>query len=136
MVDTMRDFFTTVGFITLALGGIGVMNIMLIAVKERTREIGIRKALGATTTAVLRQFFLEGFFITIISGTIGLGIALGLCAAINLLPMPNRFVGMILSPEAAVMTVASLVFIGVATALYPARRAAELPPVDALRYEM
>ena len=73
MVDTMRDFFTTVGFITLALGGIGVMNIMLITVKERTREIGIRKALGATTTAVLRQFFLEGFFITMISGTIGLG---------------------------------------------------------------
>ena len=136
MVDTMRDFFTTVGFITLALGGIGVMNIMLITVKERTREIGIRKALGATTTAVLRQFFLEGFFITIISGTIGLGIALGLCWAINLLPMPNRFVGMILSPEAAVMTIASLVVIGVATALYPARRAAELPPVDALRYEM
>jgi putative ABC transport system permease protein len=136
MVDTMRDFFTTVGFITLALGGIGVMNIMLIAVKERTREIGIRKALGATTGAVLRQFFLEGFFITIISGSIGLAIALGLCAAINLLPMPTRFEGMILSPQAAALTVFSLVAIGVLTALYPARRAAELPPVEALRYEM
>ena len=63
----------TVGFVTLALGGIGVMNIMLIAVKERTREIGVRKALGATTSAILRQFFLEGFFITIISGAIGIG---------------------------------------------------------------
>jgi putative ABC transport system permease protein len=136
MVDTMRDFFTTVGFITLALGGIGVMNIMLIAVKERTREIGIRKALGATTGAVLRQFFLEGFFITIISGSIGLAIALSLCAAINLLPMPTRFEGMILSPQAAALTVFSLVGIGVLTALYPARRAAELPPVEALRYEM
>ena len=101
MVDTMRDFFTTVGFITLVLGGLGVMNIMLIAVKERTREIGVRKALGATTHAVLRQFFLEGFFITMISGSIGLAIALVLCAGINLLPMPTRFEGMILSPEAA-----------------------------------
>jgi putative ABC transport system permease protein len=136
MVDTMRQFFTTVGFITLALGGLGVMNIMLIAVKERTREIGVRKALGATTGAVLRQFFLEGFFITIISGSIGLAIALALCAAINTLPMPTRFEGMILSPQAGVLTVLSLVTIGVLTALYPARRAAELPPVEALRYEM
>ncbi len=136
MVDTMRNFFTTVGFITLALGGIGVMNIMLIAVKERTREIGVRKALGATTGAILRQFFMEGFFITLLSGAIGMGIALAICAAINTLPMPERFVGMVLSPEAAALTVFSLVTIGVLTALYPARRAAELPPVDALRYEM
>ncbi len=136
MVDTMRNFFTTVGFITLALGGIGVMNIMLIAVRERTREIGVRKALGATTGAVLRQFFMEGFFITILSGSIGLGAALAICAAINLLPMPERFVGMILSPQAAALTVGSLVVIGVVTALYPARRAAEMPPVEALRYEM
>jgi putative ABC transport system permease protein len=136
MVDTMRDFFTTVGFITLALGGIGVMNIMLITVKERTREIGVRKALGATTGAVLRQFFFEGFLITLISGAIGMGIALAICAGINLLPMPERFVGMILSPQAAAMTVCSLIAIGVLTALYPARRAAELPPVEALRYEM
>ncbi|MBK5296522.1 MAG: ABC transporter permease [Vicinamibacteria bacterium] len=136
MVDTMRNFFTTVGFITLALGGIGVMNIMLIAVKERTREIGVRKALGATTSAVLRQFFMEGFFITILSGSIGLGVALAICAAINLLPMPERFVGMVLSPQAAALTVFSLVVIGIVTALYPARRAAEMPPVEALRYEM
>lgn len=136
MVDAMRDFFTTVGFVTLALGGIGVMNIMLIAVKERTREIGIRKALGATTWQIMRQFFMEGFFITMLSGGIGLAVALGICAAINTLPMPERFVGMVFSPQAAVLTVGSLVLIGILTALYPARRAAELPPVEALRYEM
>ncbi|HEY8535861.1 MAG TPA: FtsX-like permease family protein, partial [Vicinamibacterales bacterium] len=118
------------------LGGIGVMNIMLIAVRERTREIGIRKALGATTGAIMRQFFLEGFFITIFSGAAGLGIALALCAAINTLPMPERFVGMILSPEAAALTIVSLVGIGIGAALYPARRAAALQPVEALRYEM
>jgi putative ABC transport system permease protein len=136
MVDTMRDFFMFVGFITLALGGVGVMNIMLIAVRERTREIGVRKALGATTNAILRQFFLEGFLITLVSGALGMAIALGLCALINLAPMPERFVGMILTPMAATITVASLVLVGVLTALYPARRAAALPPVEALRYEM
>jgi putative ABC transport system permease protein len=136
MVDTMRDFFMAVGFITLALGGLGVMNIMLIAVRERTREIGVRKALGATTVAIQRQFFLEGFLLTLVSGTIGMGLALGLCSLVNLLPMPERFVGMILTPSAGVVTVLSLLVIGVVTSMYPARRAAELPPVEALRYEM
>jgi putative ABC transport system permease protein len=136
MVDTMRDFFMAVGFITLVLGGLGVMNIMLIAVRERTREIGLRKALGATTTSIMRQFFMEGFLITCVSGAIGMAIALGLCWAINLLPMPERFVGMVLTPAAGAITVGSLILIGIVTALYPARRAAEMPPVEALRYEM
>jgi ABC-type antimicrobial peptide transport system permease subunit len=65
-----------------------------------------------------------------------MGVALAICAGINTLPMPNRFKGMILSPEAAALTVFSLVLLGVVTALYPARRAAEMPPVEALRYEI
>ena len=76
----MKQFFTIVGFITLALGGLGVMNIMLVAVRERTREIGVRKALGATTAEVQRQFFLEGFFLTMLSGAAGIAVALGLCS--------------------------------------------------------
>jgi putative ABC transport system permease protein len=84
----------------------------------------------------MRQFFLEGFIITLVSGALGMAIALGLCALVNLAPLPPRFSGMILSPVAAVMTVLSLVLIGVLTSVYPARRAAELRPVDALRYEM
>ena len=133
MIDHMKTFFTVVGLVTLALGGIGVMNIMLVAVKERTREIGIRKALGATTGEIARQFFLEGFFLTIVSGVCGMAIAIGLCSLVNLAPMPGRFAGMILSWQAATAALATLVSIGVVTATYPARRAAELPPVESLR---
>jgi putative ABC transport system permease protein len=136
MIGHMKQFFTMVGLVTLALGGIGVMNIMLIAVKERTREIGVRKALGATTGVIQRQFFLEGFFLTMMSGGLGMMLALGLCRMINLAPMPQRFSGMILSWQAGLGSLVTLVLIGIATSTYPARRAAQLPPVEALRYEM
>ena len=135
MVQGMKDFFSLVGIVTLALGGLGVMNIMLVAVRERTREIGVRKALGATTAQIQRQFFLEGFVLTMISGAIGFLVALGLCAAVNQLPMPTRFQGMILTWQAGAVAVLSLVTIGAITSTYPARRAALLPPVEALRYE-
>jgi putative ABC transport system permease protein len=135
MIRTMKDFFSVVGIVTLALGGLGVMNIMLVAVRERTREIGVRKAMGATTRQIQRQFFLEGFVLTLFSGAIGFAVALALCAAVNTLPMPTRFEGMVLTWEAGLTAVAVLVLIGVATSTYPARRAAELPPVEALRYE-
>jgi putative ABC transport system permease protein len=136
MIGHMKQFFSIVGIVTLALGGIGVMNIMLIAVKERTREIGVRKALGATTALIQRQFFLEGFFLTLSSGGAGMLIAIGLCQLVNLLPMPERFSGMILSWQAGTMALVTLVAIGAVTSTYPARRAAELPPVEALRFEM
>jgi putative ABC transport system permease protein len=136
MIDRMKDFFTIVGVVTLALGGIGVMNIMLIAVKERTREIGVRKALGATTKSIQQQFFMEGFFLTLLSGGVGMLVAIGLCQLVNLAPMPNRFEGMVLSWQAALGALATLVLIGVVTSTYPARRAARLPPVEALRFEM
>jgi putative ABC transport system permease protein len=132
----MKQFFTIVGFVTLTLGGIGVMNIMLIAVRERTREIGVRKALGATTRLVARQFFLEGFFLTMTSGGMGFLIAIGLCALVNLLPMPERFSGMIVTWQTGAAAVLTLALVGVVAATYPARRAAQMPPVEALRYEM
>ena len=136
MIGHMKQFFSIVGIVTLLLGGIGVMNIMLIAVKERTREIGVRKALGATTAVIQRQFFLEGFFLTLSSGGAGMLLALGLCQLVNMLPMPERFSGMILSWQAGTMALITLVVIGAVTSTYPARRAAELPPVEALRFEM
>jgi len=136
MIDAMKNFFSIVGIVTLALGGLGVMNIMLVAVRERTREIGVRKALGATTADIQRQFFLEGFVLTMISGAIGFVVAIGLCALVDLLPMPPRFNGMVLTWQSGAAAVAVLVFIGVLTSTYPARRAAQLPPVEALRYEV
>ncbi|HEV3140771.1 MAG TPA: ABC transporter permease [Vicinamibacterales bacterium] len=136
MIDHMKLFFTIVGIVTLSLGGIGVMNIMLVAVRERTREIGVRKALGATTVVIQRQFFLEGLFLTLFSGGSGMLLALGLCRLVNFAPMPDRFAGMILSWQAGVFALFTLVLIGIVTSTYPARRAAELPPVEALRFEM
>jgi len=135
MIQAMKNFFTIVGLVTLSLGGLGVMNIMLVAVRERTREIGIRKALGATTGDIQRQFFLEGFILTVISGLAGFLVALGLCALVNLAPRPGRFDGMILTWQAGLGAVAALVIVGAITSTYPARRAAQLPPVEALRFE-
>jgi putative ABC transport system permease protein len=96
----------------------------------------VRKALGATTGNVQRQFFLEGFILTMFSGAIGFVVALGLCAAVNLLPMPTRFQGMILTWQAGLAAIGVLALVGVLTSTYPARRAALLPPVEALRFEM
>jgi len=135
MIQKMKDFFSVVGAVTLALGGLGVMNIMLVAVQERTREIGVRKALGATTRQIQRQFFLEGFLLTMLSGAIGFLVAFALCAAVNTLPMPQRFQGMTVTWPAGLGAVGALVLVGVVTSTYPARRAAMLPPVEALRYE-
>jgi putative ABC transport system permease protein len=136
MISSMQEFFIVVSIITLALGGIGVMNIMLISVRERTREIGIRKALGATSHNVLRQFFSEGLLLTLLSGTIGLGIGIGLCRIINLLPLPARFAGMIITWQTAAFSIGVLALIGIAAATYPARRAADMQPIEALRYEI
>jgi len=136
IIKAMNEFFTSVSIITLALGGIGVMNIMLIAVKERTKEIGVRKALGATHGSIQWQFFGEGFALTLLSGFLGLFGAAGLSALINLLPMPARFAGMIITWQIAAFAIGTLVVIGVVASVYPARRAAELPPVEALRFEM
>src|SRR5215216_142960 len=135
IIGSMREFFIAVSIITLGLGGIGVMNIMLIAVKERTKEIGVRKALGATSGNIRRQFLSEGLFLTLLSGAIGLGAGSGLCGLVNMLPMPERFAGMILTWQTAAFAIAVLALIGSSAALYPARRAAELPPIEALRFE-
>ncbi|HTL00583.1 MAG TPA: ABC transporter permease [Vicinamibacterales bacterium] len=135
MIQAMKNFFLGVSLITLALGGIGVMNIMLVAVRERTREIGLRKALGATPRIIHRQFIVEGVGLTLMSGMFGFVAGIALCKLINMLPMPARFSGMIVTPGTSMIAVVALAAVGILAALYPAARAAALPPVESLRYE-
>jgi putative ABC transport system permease protein len=135
MTDGMKFFLGAVGIVTLLLGGIGVMNVMLVAVRERTREIGVRKAIGAPARTILRQFFIEALIIAFLSGGIGLAFAFGFCALVNLLPMPDFFAGLLPSWSSGLTAAGLLGAIAIGAALYPARRAASIDPIEALRYE-
>jgi putative ABC transport system permease protein len=135
MTDGMKYFLGAVGFVTLFLGGLGVMNVMMVAVRERTREIGVRKALGAPAHTILRQFFIEALLIAFFSGGIGLGIAYGLCWLVDLLPMPDFFAGLLPTWGSGLLACSLLGIIAVGSALYPARRAASVDPIEALRFE-
>ena len=135
MTDGMKYFLGAVGFVTLFLGGIGVMNVMMVAVRERTREIGVRKAIGAPARSILRQFFVEALIIALVSGGVGLGVAYGICALVNLLPMPAFFAGLIATWKSGLLAAAILGIIAVLSAMYPARRAASIDPIEALRFE-
>jgi len=135
MTDGMKYFLGSVGFVTLFLGGIGVMNVMMVAVRERTREIGVRKALGAPAQAILKQFFIEAMIIALVSGGIGMGLAYGLCWLVNLMPMPDFFAGLVPTWTSGVLACVMLGAIAVLSALYPARRAASIDPIEALRFE-
>ena len=133
--DAMNMFLGTVGLVTLGLGAIGVINIMLVAVSERTREIGLRKALGATNRSILLQFFLEGTLLTLLSGLIGMGMAGGLMVLLGTQQSPGGFDPPKLVPASAILAIGCLTLAGVVAGLYPARKAAMLPPVEALRQD-
>ena len=133
--DAMNMFLGSVGLVTLGLGAIGIINIMLVSVADRTREIGLRKALGATRRTILFQFFAEGTFLTVLSGGVGLGCAAGFMALLGLLPQPQGFDTPRMVPWTAVLAIGSLSVAGVVAGLYPARKAALLEPVEALRKE-
>lgn len=133
--DAMDYFLGGVGVVTLALGAIGIINIMLVSVSERTKEIGLKKALGATNRNILMQFFMEGAFLTGMSGALGL-IAAGLLVwALAQLPAPRGFDTPRIVPISAALAIGSLSVAGIVAGLYPARKAAMLQPVEALRQE-
>ncbi|MDZ7801941.1 MAG: ABC transporter permease [Trueperaceae bacterium] len=122
-----------IGAISLLVGGIGILNIMLVSVTERTREIGLRKALGAAPRVILQQFLIEAIVLTVIGGTIGVALSLGvLWAIVQLVPFLDVFV---INPWVVGMAFLVSVATGVVFGVWPARRAAALSPIEALRYE-
>ena len=129
----MTLFFAAVALLTLALGGIGVMNIMLVAVSERTREIGVRKALGATARDIRHQFLAEAAIITLVSGFLGLFCAFAVIAAFRLIPLPPFIPVPAISPFAIISSLLTLAAITVGAGMYPALRAAALTPIECLR---
>lgn len=133
--DAMDWFLGVVGIVTLGLGAIGIVNIMLVSVTERTKEIGLRKALGATYRNILTQFFIEGAFLTMLSGGIGLLLVTGLMVLLEQVPTPDWFDTPRIVPASAATAIVSLAIAGVSAGLYPARKAALLEPVEALRQE-
>ena len=133
--DIMTIFFGAVALMTLSLGGIGVMNIMLVAVTERTREIGVRKSLGATARDIRNQFFAESATLMLISGAIGLGIGLGICLLVSSVELPDIVPHPVISPLAIIASLLTLGLITVGAGMYPAQRAAALSPIECLRQE-
>jgi putative ABC transport system permease protein len=131
----MTWFFGVVAVLTLALGGIGVMNIMLIAVTERTREIGVRKALGATAKDIQRQFLAESAIITLLSGGVGLGLGIGTCVLMQYIPLPEFVPHPVISVAAITASLVTLAMITLFAGTYPARRARDLSPMECLRSE-
>ena len=135
--NAMDVFLGGVGIVTLGLGAVGIINIMLVSVTERTREIGIMKAIGATRRTILGQFFWEGIFLTGISGIVGIVLSGGFMSVLD-----HFFTGKVsgfdpprLVPWSAALALTSLTVCGIAAGLYPASKAAALDPIEALRSE-
>jgi putative ABC transport system permease protein len=130
-VNIMRNLLLGIAIVSLVVGGIGIMNIMLVSVTERTREIGIRMAIGARGRHVLLQFLFEAVTLSVFGGLIGVLFGFGVSMAIK------NFAGwpIVINPNAIVISFAVSVSIGIFFGFYPARKASRLDPIDALRYE-
>ncbi len=135
VMNTLMGLLTTllagIASISLIVGGIGIMNIMLVTVRERTREIGVRKALGAKRSQILIQFLIEAVIITTLGGLIGLGVSYVGAAIIQYLSDFKVTVGL----DSVLLSLVFSITIGVVFGIYPANKASQLEPVDALRYE-
>ncbi len=131
ILGTLSIAIGAIAAISLVVGGIGIMNIMLVSVTERTREIGIRKSLGARTKDILMQFLIESIIISAIGGVIGTALGIVIAAV----GMSFAKIDIVIDPKVIILAVAFSAIVGMFFGLYPARKAAKLDPIDALRYE-
>ena len=131
---TMSLLLGAIASVSLLVGGIGIMNIMLVSVTERTREIGIRKAVGAKRRDILFQFLIEAAMLSLVGGAIGIlgGWLLGVL--ISQVEFSGIRIISVVSPDVIILAVSVSLFIGLASGIYPAMRAARLNPIDALHY--
>jgi putative ABC transport system permease protein len=138
VTGTLTMMVSGIAGISLFVGGVGIMNIMLVSVTERTREIGIRMAVGATSGDILRQFLIEAILLSCFGGVIGfllgLGLSVGITNLINSITTGTKW-PVIISLPAGIMAVLFSAAVGVFFGYYPARLASQLDPIEALRYE-
>ena len=128
---TLSLLLATMGAVSLIVGGVGVMNIMLVSVTERTREIGLRMAIGARGSDILSQFLTEALLLSIISGLLGLGLGY----AVSQVSLGTDEIEMVFSPNIAILSFGSALLVGVVFGFLPAQRASQLKPIEALRHE-
>lgn len=133
--DAINALMVAIGAITLMIGGLGVMNIMLVSVVERTREIGIRRAIGANAFDIVKQFFLECLIITVIAGAGGMLVGWGLIELMNSVTLPEGVSPPILSEKTMLISAGMIGLVTIFSGLYPAIRAARVNPIQALHHE-
>jgi putative ABC transport system permease protein len=129
--DTFSSLITYLAIVSLVVGGVGIMNIMLVSVTERTREIGVRKAIGAKRRDILIQFLLEALFLSLIGGVLGVGLGIG---GAKVVESVNNWT-VVVSPYTVLLAFSFSALVGAFFGFYPAWKASRLSPIDALRYE-